>query len=211
MRILFASAHLTPEKTPPTALLRRLLTLVVSSEVEYDQVMWIDADTLALRPLDPAIRECALRGGVIGHPGRQARGPIWTMNSCYKIAAGATHRDFVAQHIGWKDGPYIATGLWITNDRECLQSLDDLIDLMYGLTVDSPGGNSKSASGTRSSIGHSGTYSPARGPSGCAETPRASLTRPVGISTGSARSPRQCPRTSASISTQRSSKPHASG
>lgn len=108
------------------------------ANIQFDQVLWIDADTLILRPLEPALQACPRPQGLVGHPGRHRLGPIWTMEARFQAAPGSTHRDFIDRHIGWTDGPYLATGLWLTNDRAFLRSLDDLIDVMYGLTVDSP-------------------------------------------------------------------------
>lgn len=111
--------------------------------VDYDAALWIDADTMILRPITAELEaignRASCRKWVIGHPGRHAGGAIWNMDSRYAIAPGTTHREAIEEHLLWKPhGKYIATGLWATNDREFLNQLDKAVDLLHGLTDDSP-------------------------------------------------------------------------
>lgn len=118
-------------------------------DIYFDQVMWIDADTMVLRRMDEALNMVAgidptphypkFCNYVIGHPGRHAGGPIRTMGERFAIAPGTTHRDFIEQEMEWiGEGKYIATGLWLTTDIAFLHDLDEMVYRMHGLTDDSP-------------------------------------------------------------------------
>lgn len=107
--------------------------------VEYDVAIWIDADTMVLKPIVEKLELYLNEFSIVGHPGRYAGGPIYTMGERFRIAPGTTHRDFIEKYLTWEeDWPYIATGLWATKDKLFLKYLDTLVDLMDGLTDDSP-------------------------------------------------------------------------
>lgn len=108
--------------------------------VKYDIVIWIDADTMLLKRIDPLILDLTHYEEVVGHPGRNISGPIYTMGQRYSVAPTTTHREFIDAHLAPFDdkAPYIATGLWGTTNKGFLAVLDGLIDHMHDLTDDSP-------------------------------------------------------------------------
>lgn len=115
-----------------------LHSFLVNNSIAFDKVLWIDADTLILRPINEVWQKDA---DVVGHPGRHAGGPIWTMGDRWKLFPNTCHREELeAAHIPWPvdDAPYIATGLWCTRAKGFLMALDEMLDRLHGLTDDSP-------------------------------------------------------------------------
>lgn len=115
-----------------------LHSFLVNNSIAFDKVLWIDADTLILKPINLAWE---LQADVVGHPGRHAGGPIWTMGERWKLFPGTCHREELkAIGIDWPSdaAPYIATGLWCTSSKPFLKVLDESLDKLFGLTDDSP-------------------------------------------------------------------------
>lgn len=103
------------------------LTASFLRDIQWDRVLWMDVDSMALGDMSELL---SIDADFIGHPGRSRQGPIRTFRQAQRYIHPET-KAWLAKNMPYsRNTPYFAGGTWCTRSREFLDFLDGLLDRM---------------------------------------------------------------------------------